>query len=166
MSGGFSIRLKRDDITPDLRKKLKAVQDPTPLLRAMGTQLVSMTKRAFRDPSLRQSAWPAKRSGGASNLIFKGVLLSSIRITSLTAKNVTVGSDRKYAAIHQLGGAIQAKPGKKLVFTIGGKTIFASKVTIPARPYFPFTKDGALAPVAVEPVRRVLLLAANKALGI
>jgi phage gpG-like protein len=162
----LQIRVGKDDLTPDLRKKLKAVENPTPILRAMGTQLVSITKRAFRDPSLRSAAWPAKRSGSPSNLIYKGVLISSIRITALDARNVTVGSDRKYAAIHQMGGTIKAKPGKSLVFTIGGKTIFAKEVKIPARPFFPFLPSGDLAPVAVEPVREAMLLAANQALGI
>ncbi len=163
---GFQIRVVKDDMTPDLAKKLKAVKDPEPIWRAVGTQLVSLTKRAFRDSSLRQTAWPAKRSGDPSNLIFKGVLLSSIRITALDAKSVTIGTDRKYAAIHQLGGVIRPKKGKALVFTIGGRTIFAKKVTIPARPFFPFTPDGALAPVAQGPFADIFAKATAKALGI
>ncbi len=165
MSDGFSIKLKRDDITPDIRKKLRAVEHPLPILRAMGTAVVSITKRAFRDPSLRQTSWAPKSTGAPSNLIYKNPLISSIRITNVTDRNVMVGSDRKYAAIHQLGGVIQAK-GKALVFTIGGRTVFAKKVTIPARPFFPFKADGSLAQLAVEPVREALTLASNKALGV
>lgn len=166
MSAGFSIRTKSDTLTPDLRKKIRAVQDPTPIWRAVGTQLVSYTRRSFRDSSLRISTWAPRKSGQPSNLIFKGVLISSIRITAVNKSGVTTGSDRKYAAIHQLGGVIQAKPGKPLVFKIGGKTIFAKKVTMPARPYFPFLPDGSLAPKAQGPVREIIDLAAQKALNI
>lgn len=189
MSNGFSIRVKRDDITPYIRKTLKTLERPEPILRAMGTEIVSITKRAFTDTSLRQTLWP-DRAGNISRegitkegvthfhqrnaatgrmehnlLMRKGTLRSSIRITSVTARNVTVGSDRKYAAIQQFGGTITAK-GKALVFVIGGKTIFAKSVTIPARPFFPFTSDGKLAAVAIDPIREVLTLASARALGI
>lgn len=166
MIPGFAIKLRRDDLTPDLKKKIRALKDPTPVLRAIGTQLVSLTKRSFRDPSLRIAPWKPKASGAASNLIAKGMLLSSIRITGLTKTTVTIGTDRRYAAIHQLGGVIRAKPGKSLVFKIGERTIFASKVTIPARPFFPFLPTGELAPKAIDPVRNVATLAANKQLGV
>jgi len=163
---GLSIKVTKNDLTPDLNRKLRAVSNPAPIWKAVGTQLVSLTKRAFRDSTLRQTAWPAKSDGSASNLIYKGVLLSSIRITAVDTRGVTIGSDRPYAAIHQLGGVIRPKKKKCLVFTIGGKTIFARQVTIPARPFFPFTPDGQLASVAREPVREIVDLAARKALGI
>jgi phage gpG-like protein len=175
-SEGFSIKVKRDDITPDIRKKLKGMKDLGPILRAMGTQIVSLTKRAFRDPSLRAAPWKNKKKwdpieerlveGGPSNLIAKGMLMSSIRITSLSKSNVTIGTDRKYGAIHQLGGVIRPKKAKALVFTIGGVTIRAGKVTMPARPYFPFLPNGSLAPVAVGPVGETLAAASAKALGV
>jgi hypothetical protein len=52
------------------------------------------------------------------------------------------------------------------VFTISGKTIFAKSVKIPARPFFPFTADGALAAKAVGPVKEIVGAAAKKALGL
>src|SRR5688500_16108179 len=122
----IQIRLVRDEVTRDLASKLDAARNLEQILRAVATQLVSLTKRAFREPSLRQHPWPAKKGGeGSSNLIKKGMLVSSIRITSATRDEVTIGTERKYEAIHQLGGVIRAKPGKSLVFTIGGKKIFA-----------------------------------------
>lgn len=163
---GLTIKVTKDDITPDLRKKIRAVSNPTGIWKAVGTQLVSLTKRAFRDEALRQTAWPAKSDGSVSNLIYKGVLLSSIRITAVDTKGVTIGSDRPYAAIHQLGGIIRPKKAKALVFTIGGKTIFAKQVKIPARPFFPFTPDGALAEKAKEPVKEIVDAAFRKALDI
>lgn len=133
----------------------------------MGTQLVSYTKRSFRDASLRIAPWQPKSDGSARTLIKKGVLISSIRLTKVDKRGVQLGSDRIYAAIQQLGGVIRAKsPKKPLVFKIGGKTIYAQKVTIPASPFLPFLPDGSLAPKAVEPVKEIVLLAANKALGV
>ena len=39
------------------------------------------------------------------------------------------------ARIHQFGGVITPVKGKCLAFNLGGKKVFAKKVTIPARPY-------------------------------
>ncbi|HRJ48138.1 MAG TPA: phage virion morphogenesis protein [Opitutaceae bacterium] len=64
------------------------------------------------------------------------------RPPAVTQNSVTVSSDRAYAAIHQRGGEIRPKPGNKaLRFTIGGATVFARRVVIPARPFFPFLGD-------------------------
>lgn len=45
------------------------------------------------------------------------------------------GSNLVYARIHQLGGTIVPKNASALVFELGGDTIIARSVTIPARPY-------------------------------
>jgi hypothetical protein len=76
-------------------------------------------------------------------------------VISATTSGVTVGSDRKYAAIHQLGGktkahVIRAKNGKALKIPGIG---FRKKVNhpgsnVPARPYFPFYRDGSPTPAA------------------
>lgn len=155
----MSLRCKitRDEITPSLKRKIAKLKDPTPILRAMGTEIVTITKLSFRNAALRQKAWPAKSTGEASNLIDKGALRSSIHITSLDTKSVTVGTDRKYAAIHQLGGVITPKGKKALVFNVGGKKIFAKKVTIPARPFFPITPAGELTPLAAGKVKKVIV---------
>lgn len=39
----------------------------------------------------------------------------------------------RYARIHEYGGEIRPKRGKALRFVIGGRPVFAKKVTIPAR---------------------------------
>lgn len=46
-----------------------------------------------------------------------------------------VGSNLKYAKIHETGGVIEPKSAKFLYFTVDGMDVFAQKVTIPARPY-------------------------------
>ena len=163
----LTIQVSKDTLTPDMRDKLRTAKNPKPVWEAVGTQLLSITKRAFTDPSMRTATWPAKHGGEPSNLIKKGALLSSIRVTVTDDKSVSIGSDRIYAAIQQLGGVIRPKGGKKfLVFTVGGVVIRCKKVTIPARPFFPFTKDGALAPRHVARVRNIVEVAMAKRLGI
>jgi len=104
-----------------LARRIRALKDTRPVLEAMGAEAVSLTKRSFTDAALRPATWPAKRDGSAATLRKSGAMWQSIRITEVTGKSVAWGSDRVYAAIHQLGG----KTGK------GGK------VTMPARPFFP-----------------------------
>jgi len=64
---------------------------------------------------------------------------------------VQVGTNLRYAAIHEYGGIIKAKNKPFLVFKIGGKLIFTKSVQIPARPYlrpaFDSQKDAAITEV-------------------
>ena len=47
-----------------------------------------------------------------------------------------VGTDVKYAAIHEFGGTIRAKKeGNFLMFTVGGDVVRVREVEIPARPF-------------------------------
>lgn len=117
-------------ISPGLARVAKALADPRPVLEAMGTQLVSLTKRAFNDSALRAAAWPPKKDGSASRLKKTGALYQSIAISQLTRAEVHVGSDRPYAAAHQLGSA---------------------KRGLPARPFFPFL-SGRMIPSAQEKI--------------
>jgi phage gpG-like protein len=47
----------------------------------------------------------------------------------------TVGTNLKYAAIHEFGGTIRPKTKKYLKFKAGGRWYSANQVTIPERPY-------------------------------
>jgi phage gpG-like protein len=143
----------RDNISPALAQLARGIANKKPILEAMGTQLESLTKRAFNEPALRPIPWKAKRDGSPATLRKNQLLVRSIRIVDLTNDHVTVGTDRIYAAIHQLGGVIRPK-GRALVFSIGGRKIFAKKVTIPARPFFPFIGDTMI-PAAREKIRLV-----------
>lgn len=131
----------KDNISPDLARLAAGIKDKKPILEAMGTQLESLTKRAFNEPGLRPAPWPNKRDGTPATLRKNQVLVRSIRITELTNDHVTVGTDRVQAAIHQRGGVIRPKNGKFLRFMIGSKVIFARQVKMPARPFFPFVGD-------------------------
>lgn len=145
----------KDNIGPDLKKKMAAVKNLLPVLEAAGMQLVSITKRSFNDASLRVQTWPVKRDGTPATLKREGALWQSIRIVNLSNTSVTIGSDRRYAAIHQMGGVIKPVTAKALKFFAGGKWWTCKKVTIPARPFFPFI-GTQMAPFAREKVRKTM----------
>ncbi len=161
MSFTFTVR---DGITPELARMARAISDKKPILEAMGTELVSITSRAFSDPSLRAKPWPPRKgtefgvfttAGGQKrqtvtrngvrehNLLRKsGALWHSIRITQTTGDSVTVGSDRVYAAIQQFGSAKKSGRGSG----------------IPARPFFPFaSSESPMTAAAQEKIRKVAL---------
>lgn len=126
-----------DRLSPGLVRLAARCRDVRPALEAMGLEAVSLTKRAFTDSTLRPKAWAPKRDGTPATLRKSGALWQSIRVTSVTGYSVTWASDRRYAAIHQLGGK-----------------------RMPARPYFPIL-DGKLteaARVKIEAVGRAKIL--------
>ena len=153
----------RNTLSPDLRQLYKNHADKAGLYAAIGQGLVSLSKRAFNDAALRPAPWKSKKDGSPARLRDTGTLAKSIRVTAVNARGVTVGSDRKYAAIHQLGGktpahVIRPRPGKKALKIPG--IGFRTKVNhpgskIPARPYLPFTKAGKPSPEALKMIERV-----------
>lgn len=84
-------------------------------------------------------AWKAN-SQSSSTLYDSGNLSASIDY-QVSANAVAIGSGLIYSAIHQFGGTIKPKSADKLVFAIGNQLVFATKVTIPARPYLGASGD-------------------------
>lgn len=139
----------RDSITPELRRLARRVDNPTPILEAMGLQLASIGARSFNDASLRVAPWaPLKpgtlagkiKAGKSSAILKRDTLLyrSLIRPDMVTGRrSVTIKIDRPYASYHQFG---------------------APKQKIPARPFLPFigtTEAAVLAPWAREKLRKI-----------
>lgn len=153
----FQAKITRDEVSPSFAKLGAALHSLGPILDKVGLEVVSIAQQSFTNASLRVTPWAPKRDGSPATLIQSGVLRQSIRITSIGGTSVAVGSDRIYAAIQQLGGTIVPKPGNKsLVFKSGGVTFFASKVTIPPRPFFPIDKAGNLSSLAQQEIAGVL----------
>lgn len=125
----------RDTLTPDLKRLYKKARNKTEIHRGIGLGLVSLGKRAFNDASLRPATWAPKKDGSVATLRKSGTLAKSIRVTAATGRGVTVGSDRRYASIHQRGGR---------------------KRKMPARPYLPFDKRGNPTPKARMMIRQVV----------
>jgi len=120
MPDAIAFQLKLDQITPSLG----ALADEAlrrRMVQAMGTVVESLAVRAFDEPGLRPSAWPARKKSKATNplLIKSGNLRQSIH-TQLSGDTAKVGTPVVYGAAHQLGSA---------------------KKGIPARPFFPVVED-------------------------
>lgn len=132
----------RDTITPSLRRKAHAVANKKPLLTAMGRQVVSIGKRAFTEPGMRAAKWTARKDKSLKHALLQKstTLRKSIRITSVGADHVELGSDRPYAAVHQLG---------------------SKKKNIPARPFLPFIKKK-LTPQADKAVANIIRVYLDK----
>lgn len=164
-----------DLISPDLQARLKLASNRAGLHEAIGEAVISITKKAFNDAGLRPSVWANLANGQPSFLRKSGTLAKSVRVISSTEASVVLGSDRKYAAIHQLGGVIQM-PARSAVLHFAkqknsNRSLFskvatathaqkvgvgAHKVSIPARPYFPFYPDGSPTPVAHDAILQVI----------
>lgn len=148
--------LMKDTLSPALFRMLSRVRDRASLMMAIGQRARDMAVEAFTDPSKRVAPWPAKKDGSAATLYYRGVLKQSLRLIGFDNDSATVGSDRPYAAIHQLGGrtsphVIKPSEAMALHFRVGPKSYYATQVNhpgsvIPARPYFPIDAQGNLHP--------------------
>ena len=152
-----------DHVTPQLALLYARVKDKSGLHAAVGLGILSLAKRAFNDPGKRPAGWAPKADGTPSRLRRSGTLAKSVRVIT-NASRVTVGSDRHYAAIHQLGGrtrphVIRAKNKQALHWPGARHPVKAVKhpgSNIPARPYLPFYATGQPTPAAGRVVASVL----------
>ena len=134
-----------DTLTPDLHRKLQAVTNRRPILERMGQSVKSLAVRAFTDEGLRPSTWaPRVKEPKDGHVILQEstLLRKSIRVISADNNSVVIGSDRPYAAAHQLGYEPR---------------------NLPARPYLPFYRDGTLTPRGAKNVAAALRAALKPA---
>ena len=139
-------------------KRLAALgADPHSFLAPIGAGLVELTLQRFergRDPEGRPWApWlPAYAAITRSNGILRGRgssggLMGSINYR-VEGAGVRVGSNKKYAAVHQFGATIRPVNAPALAFFLGSvrlgprggvhrgrHLVLAKKVVVPARPY-------------------------------
>ena len=98
---------------------------------------IDMNFRRSRGPD--GTPWEGLKHRSGQPLRDTGRLQRSITYQA-TDTETEVGTNLKYAAVHQFGATIKPKKGKFLVFPIkgaGGQTryAFVRQVIIPARPY-------------------------------
>jgi phage gpG-like protein len=154
---GLQVSIPVDQFTPfATRLRAGLTANLQQILQTVGFEVVQITQQAFTDASLRAAPWAPKRDGSPATLRQSGALFISIRITDIGATTVTVGSDRIYAAAQQLGATIVPKNKRTLAFKVGGVSVFARKVTIPPRPFFPIDASGNLTSVAQQRIAAVL----------
>lgn len=113
------------------------------LLNGLGRMIQEQTRRRIGEEKTAPSGEAWKRNRAGTSILFQSGALARSIDYAVQGESVTVGSGMIYAAIHQFGGTITPKKAKRLVFRIGNRTIFARKVTIPARPYLGISGENA-----------------------
>lgn len=128
-----------DELQKDLKRIAKELANPRPLLLDIEGAARSEAKESFieaKDP-VSGKKWQelspmTKANKKRKNLSEKKLIATSKLKNSINGRilndTVSIGVNLPYAAIHEYGG----KAGRN------------HKVKIPARPYMPMNKDGAL----------------------
>jgi phage virion morphogenesis protein len=145
---GVRITVNDRDVQDALRALARLGRDPGPFLRPLGLQLINSTReRALREVSPQGNPWPRLNAEyqagkrGTHMLRESGNLLGSLT-REVQGNALTIGTNRVYAAMQQFGGTIRPRAsGGRLAFRLGGRSIFASSVTIPARPFLGISAD-------------------------
>lgn len=125
----LEINVDTSQLEHGLGQLLKNATNTRPMMRAIATEMVSLTEDNFESESWGGEKWKQSKraANGGKTLHLTGQLAASIS-TKVGNDFAQIGSNKKYAAIHHLGG--QAGRGRK--------------VTIPARPYLPINGNGQL----------------------
>ena len=72
---------------------------------------------------------------GNDQILKQGGYLSQKTAYNYDDNRLEFGSDAKYAKLHQFGGVIRPKKGKRLKFGKGSNAVYAKQSKIPARPW-------------------------------
>ena len=109
------------------------------LMHAVGGEVLATTMERFRKGvSPEGDRWPVtirqKLGDSRPPLLGTASKLSQSYTYRIEPRQVEVGSNLKYSAIHHFGGVIRAKRAKTLRFRIGDAWIMRKAVRIPARP--------------------------------
>ncbi len=134
----FEIKIEDQVVMSALGRLAQAGRDMSPVMRTIATEMFTQTEANFAAEG--RPKWlglknPSERRKGGQILQDTGQLAASISSSS-DATSATVGSNKVYAAIHQLGG----KAGR------------GHKATIPARPFLPVDAQGNLQPEAEDSI--------------
>lgn len=155
-----------DAIRETLAAAARRMTDMTPLLRAIGDRVVEQTKRRFAagGPAPSGIPWAKPRTPNPKRvrtLTVSGHLRDSIRYQLRGRDAVAIGTNKEYAAIHQLGGTSTqgarselfvrnrykrgAKKGQFKKGTKAGQgfTFGERKINIPARPFLGLSAGDA-----------------------
>lgn len=177
----FEVKIESNAVMATLERLAHTTHDATPLMAAIAGELSNQTEANFAAEG--RPKWlgikPRKGREGGQILQDTGQLAASITASS-DANSATIGSNKMYAAIHQLGGDINKAAqsrlvrhrtdakgnllrsehlkGKGLVFAKNSHKRAVSRwfeqgahtIHMPARPYLPVDAQGKLQPEAED----------------
>lgn len=130
----------------ELLRKLELLERG-PAVRELAANIaeeaIELVKQGFeeeRDPY--GNAWAELQCRDGRILRDTGVMLQSLHVQEATETQVTIAMGVWYAIVHQTGKTIVPRTAKALRFMVRGKPVFAQRVEIPARPFFP--REGEL----------------------
>ena len=168
----ITLEIDDDDFHRGLGRLLKNATNARPMMRAIATEMTSITEDNFERESFGSDRWEKSQRATDENgktLQKRGQLAASI--TSQVGNDFArIGSNKKYAAIHHLGGKTKAhkiRPKKKKALAFGGlvlKSVNHPGSDIPARPYLPIAGGNKLQPGAEERLLDIALDALAKGL--
>jgi len=113
-------------------------KSPELLVKAIKRSILYLRGRV--DKNLATGKWGIKTKDGMLRASLATRVEAIASLSGNSAQGI-VGSNLVYARIQEVGGDIYPKQARCLVFQIGGRTIFARKVTIPAHWYMRNTLD-------------------------
>jgi len=185
----FDFEVRDEGMAVGLAKVAEGIRSPLPLMRAIAGLFETETEANFaaqgRPAWLGLSPRTLKRRGADAKILQDTGRLAGSVATSYDRTHATIGSNVRYAAIHQLGGTIERAAyskqirhrtnakgelmrtagfgGKGLVFAKNSHKrtltrwaeVPAHNIQIPARPYLPFTGQGVLQASARDGVVRL-----------
>lgn len=107
----------------------------------IGEVLISTTHERFRNGRAPNgSKWKRGLKGTGQTLVQSRLLRNSVT-KRFSREGVEVGTNIKYARIHQKGGTIRSKKAKFLRFKVGSRWAMKKSVKIPARPFIGISAD-------------------------
>lgn len=131
------IDISNQAVTAAFNKLLQLGQNPAPALEGIGRSMLTNVQLGFRtSTSPYGGKWDAPGHRSGKPLVDKGHLQNSVSYR-LVGHAVEIGTNLRYAAIHQFGGVIKPKNKQRLFFMLGDRKIFARQVTIKPRPFLP-----------------------------
>ena len=147
----MKVEVRSVDVEAALQDLIDRGEDLEPVLNRIGASLKTRIQASFRageDPDGVKWSPLAIRRG--QPLRDTGRLMNSITYRA-DGSTLDVGTNVCYAPVHQFGAVVEAgkpphpslcgyqtKGAKILSWTVAGRSYFARRVVIPARPFLPF----------------------------
>lgn len=138
------IQVDYSDLTIAINKLDPILEfEPDELMSAVGALGETQTRRRITSEKSAPDgrAWQQNAEGTSILQQTGGNLLDSVAHTFSSSEAVW-GAAWEFAHVHQDGMTIHAKNADRMVFKIGGRTVAAASVTIPARPFIGLSSEN------------------------